>query len=173
MNKNGTYKEIKIDFFIPAFDINQQGIIIDLKLHASPFPQFKIKTSGSIAQSLERSFVRVIEVMSSLQASWSFLARYQYTLISFSEHYKVKDTRSADLSLCIAALNVVRNYNQLKSVDSYIGTGTLRVDGSFSRTSLEEVKEKAVLESHISPKRFINAQRCEHIFDLDALLNRF
>jgi uncharacterized protein with von Willebrand factor type A (vWA) domain len=173
MNKNRSYKNVKIDFGIPAYDINQQGLIIDLRLLSTSCSQFRVKAVGSIAKSLESSFIRVIEIMSSLKASWSFLARYQYTLISFSEHYKVKDTRSADLSLCIAALNVVRNYNQQKSVDSYIGTGTLRVDGSFSQTSLEEVKEKAVLESHIPPKRFINAQHCEHIFDLDALLNRF
>ncbi|EHL32892.1 hypothetical protein [Legionella drancourtii] len=43
----------------------------------------------------------------------------------------------------------------------------------ISQTSLEEVKEKAALESHIPQKKFINAQHCEHIFDLDALLNRF
>lgn len=173
MNNNRSYNNVKIDFGIPAYDINQQGLIIDLRLLSASCSQFRVKAVGSIAKSLESSFIRVIEIMSSLKDSWGLLASYQYTLMSYSEQYKVKDTRSADLSLCIAALNVVRNHNQLKSVDSYIGTGILRVDGSFSQTSLEEIKEKAALESHIPQKRFINAQRCEHIFDLDVLLNRF
>jgi hypothetical protein len=33
----------------------------------------------------------------------------------------------------------------MKSIDSYIGTGTLRIDGSFNQTLLEEVKRKAAL----------------------------
>lgn len=168
MNKNRIYSDIKIDFFIPAFDSKQQGLIVDLKLQASPNAQFRIKTSGSIAQALERSFIRVIEIMSSLNASWSCLGRYQYKLISSAEQYRVKDARSAELSLCIAALNVVRNHKQLASVNKYIGTGILRVDGSFSQTSLEDTKEKAAL---VSQQRFINTQRCGHIFELDNLLS--
>lgn len=171
MNRYGLYKKVKIDFAIPGFDIKQQGLIINLQLVAVPSLQFRVKASGSIAKSLERSFIRVIEIMSSLKESWNCLESYQYTLKSFNENYNVKDTRSADLSLCIVALNVVQNYKQMKSIDSYIGTGTLRIDGSFNQTSLEAVKEKAALQSDMAQKKFVNAKSCAHIFELDDLLN--
>lgn len=173
MNRNSSYKKVKIDCAIPAFDMNQQGLIVDLQLCVIPSSQLKVKAVGSIAKSLERSFIRVIEIMSTLKSSWSDLENYQYTLMSFNENYKVKDARSADLSLCIAALNVVRQHQQMKSVDSYIGTGTLRIDGSFNQTLLEVVKEKAVLQSNIAQKKFITTKSCEHLFDLDVLLNDF
>lgn len=173
MNKYGTYKKVKIDCVIPAFDKNQQGLTVDLQLCAIPRSQLMFKGVGSVAKSLERNFIRVIEIMSSLKSTWSYLEEQEYTLMSFNEHYKVKDARSADLSFCIAALNVVRVHKQMKSVDDYVGTGTLRIDGSFNQTLLEAVKEKAVLQSDSAMKKFITAKSCEHIFDLDVLLNGF
>ncbi|WP_131794003.1 hypothetical protein [Fluoribacter gormanii] len=173
MNRYSLYKKVKIDFAIPGFDMEQQGLIVNLQLVAIPSSHFRVKASGSIAKSLEGSFIRVIEIMSSLNESWNCLESYQYTLKSFNENYRVKDTRSADLSLCIVALNVVRNHKQMKSINRYIGTGTLRIDGSFNQTLLEAVKEKAALESAMTEKKFVNAKRCNHIFELEDLLNSF
>lgn len=173
MNRYNSYKKVKINFAIPGFNMKHQGLIVNLQLVAIPSLHFRVKVSGSIAKSLEGSFIRVIEIMSSLKKSWNCLEGYQYTLKSFNENYCVKDTRSADLSLCIAALNVVRNHKQKKSTDNYIGTGTLRIDGSFNQTLLETVKEKVVIESGTTQKKFVNAKRCNHIFELDDLLNNF
>ncbi len=170
-NKSAT-EAISIAFLIPAYDFNHQGLLIDLTLNATPSSQLQVHASGSIAESLKRSFTRVLEIMSSLKSSWVCLQGYEYTLFSFNEHYKVKDARSADLPLCIVALNVVRNHNQMQSVDDYIGTGTLRMDGSFNKTFLEEIKEKASQISHSSQRRFINSTQCDHVFELDALLNK-
>lgn len=167
MNKNDF--SIQINFFIPAFNKNQQGLVIDLQLQAIPNPQFSIITSGSIAQSLERSFSRVVEIISSLNPFWNCLTYYQYSLLSFNEQFKVKDARSADLSLCIAALNVIRNHKRLESVNKYAGTGILRIDGSFGQTSLEEIKQKATV---FNQKTFLNSKHCDHIFDLNELLNK-
>lgn len=55
MNRYGLYKKVKIDFAIPGFDIKQQGLIINLQLVAVPSLQFRVKASGSIAKSLEKS----------------------------------------------------------------------------------------------------------------------
>ncbi|KTD33597.1 hypothetical protein Lnau_2348 [Legionella nautarum] len=61
----------------------------------------------------------------------------------------------------------------MKSIDGYIDTGTLRIDGPFNQTLLEAVKEKAALESDMTQKKFVNAKCCNHIFELDDLLNGF
>ncbi|KTD33585.1 hypothetical protein Lnau_2336 [Legionella nautarum] len=162
---------INLDFLIPAFDINRQGLVFYLMLDAQPTSHFRVNSSGSIAKSLERNFVRVIKIMSSLKRDWSCLETYEYNLRSLKENYNVQDARSADLSLSIAALNIVRNHNQQSTIDSFIGTGSLRVDGSFNETFLEEVKELAVFQENPFQRNFITAKRCNHLFDLEDLLN--
>lgn len=171
MNDNSHYKKVKIDIVIPAFNNKKQGIRVDLELLATPGSQFRVKATGSIAKSLERSFIRVVEIMSSLKKSWNCLETYQYALVSFNEHYNVKDARSADLSLCIAALNIIRNHKQMNSVYNYIGTGTLRIDGSFDASAFESLKEQVINQEFSNNKLFINSETCNHVFDLEVLLN--
>lgn len=163
-------KEVKLDIIIPAYDLNHNGLIVSLKLVAKPSAQFRLMSNGVIANSLERSFTRIIHIMMSLKSSWNCLGSYQYALTSFNENFNVRDVRSADLALCVAALNIIRNHHRKNLIDNYIGTGSLRIDGSFNETFLEEVKKQAVNRSHTIPKKFINSKSCNHIFDLEALL---
>jgi hypothetical protein len=156
------------DIVIPAFDLNHQGVAVHLKLVAELKPHFKMVTNGKIAKSLEKSFIRVVHILSSLKYSWRCLEDYHYRLTSFDENFNVRDARSADLALCIAAMNVIRTHYQKNPIDNYIGTGSLRVDGSFNETFLEEVKEKAIYRTN-TYKKFISTKSCNHIFDLEAL----
>lgn len=166
------YNKVKLDIHIPAFDVNQNGLIVKLKLLATPADKFRVEANGLIASALEKSFIRVIEIMSSIKNAWNCLEGYQYKIISFDKSFRVKDARSADLSLCIAALNVIRTHQKMNQISNLIGTGALRIDGSFNGTLLEEKKEKAALKSNCTQIKFINAERCNHIFDLETLLNR-
>lgn len=165
------YKKVKLDIFIPAFDLKKQGLIIPLKLSAAPSTKFGIEITGSIAKSLEKGFTRVVHIMSSLKYSWHCLENFHYSLESFDENYRVKDARSADLALCIAALNIVRNHNQMSFINTYIGTGSLRVDGSINETFLEDIKQRAILTDDNVQKKFITSKNCNHIFDLEDLLS--
>lgn len=169
MSVNSFDKKVTFDIIIPAFDLNHQGITVQLKLLAEPNSHFKMVTNGKIAKLLEKSFIRVVHIMSSLKHSWHCLENYHYILKSFDERFNVRDVRSADLSLCIATMNIIRTHYEKNSIDNYIGTGSLRVDGSFNETFLEEVKEKAAYITN-TQKKFINTKSCNHIFDLEALL---
>lgn len=169
MSLNDFDKKVTFDITIPAFDLNHQGLTVQLKLVAIPNSHFKMTTNGIIAKSLKKSFIRIIHILSSLKSSWCCLEQYHYTLKSFNDNFNVRDVRSADLTLCIAFLNIIRNHYQKNPTDNYIGTGSLRVDGSFNETFLEEVKEQAVYRTN-TKKKFINTKSCNHIFDLEALL---
>lgn len=80
-------KKITFDIIIPAFDLNHQGLAVHLKLVAEQKSDFKITTNGIIAKSLEKSFIRVIHIMSSLKSSWQCLENYHYLLKSFDENF--------------------------------------------------------------------------------------
>lgn len=160
---------IKLNLLIPAFDSERQGLIIPLLLLAKPSPVFKLSAHGLIAIALAKSFTRVITIMKSLKVSWRCLEGYQYSLKSFG-HFNVRDARSADLSLCIAALNLIRSHDHKPLVNDYMGTGLLRIDGTFNETFLEKVKEQAAVSACLSHKKFIRAKYCHHIFDLEALM---
>lgn len=166
-------KNVKIDIVIPAYDSNHQGLAISLKLMAESSTSLTIRANGTIAKSLEKSFTRVIHIMTSLKRSWRCLENYQYTLDSNHQNFNVRDARSADFSLCIAALNNIRNHYNKNSITHYVGTGSLRVDGSFNATFLEELKELAINKMDINKKKFINTKSCNHIFDLEALLEDY
>ncbi len=168
MDRDILNEKLAIDVIIPAYNANFQGLAVRLAITAIPSSHLRIISRGIIAQSLEKSFLRVIQIAMSLKNSWSCLEKYRYVLQSFEEGYIVKDVRSADLSICIAAMNIIRARDKKKLIDNYIGTGSLRVDGSFNETFLEEVKEQAIHKT-TARKQFITTKSCNHIFDLEAL----
>lgn len=160
---------ICIDVFIPGYTFEKKAVIVKIKLIVMMTGDFRVVSKGEVASALEKIFKRNIEIISSLKKSYEVLKNFEYRLISTSDNWKVKDSRSAGLPLCIALINVLRKLNGLNQVQHITGTGILRIDGTFEKSHLEEEKKQAT--SQLMESRFINSQVCKHVFDLAILMN--
>ncbi|MBA2651036.1 MAG: hypothetical protein H0U73_02005 [Tatlockia sp.] len=155
---------------LPAYDINTNGIMINLLVEAKPSHFTIINSYGRIAIALRKMFERVISIMSTLKSSWEIFRDLEYNIQSKEENFRVIDARSAGLPLCISLLNIFRQINGLEQVQNLVGTGLLRIDGSFNESSLEMQKKQAALQADDRTK-FVNSARCRHVFDLANLMN--
>ena len=162
--------EFKTTVELPAFDINKNGMVFNLSLEAKPSNSLSINSHGSIAIALKKMLERVISIMSNLNPAWKVLHDLEYNLTSKDDYFRVKDARSAGLPLCIALINIFRQLNGLDQIENFIGTGILRIDGSFNESSLEIQKKQAVLQTD-NGKKFVNSGACQHVFDLANLMH--
>lgn len=130
----------------------------------------EVTSEGQIAQSLQNIFKRNIEILSSLKHAYKLFTRFQFKLVSVDQGFRVSDVRSASLPICITLLNLLRIMSGKTINNSIIGTGLLRVDGSFLKSSFENIKKEAVLQKS-NQLKFTNSNHCEHVFELEGLLN--
>lgn len=165
-------KNYKLDIHIPAYTINKTGIVINLKLFASQSNSFNFISSGEIAQSLQKAFKRGIEILIVNKPEYEILKSFEYYLINEDKKYCVQDVRSAGMSICIALMNLFRVCVGKKPNELLIGTGVLRMDGSFVPSSYECIKKRTIFYNN-SIQRLITSDQCNHIFVLESLLNHF
>lgn len=123
---------------IPAYDANNNGLIIESKLTATSSNKFLINTRGKVAEALQRNFKRIIEIMSSMKKSWEHFESISYLLECNSDQSIVKDSKSSSMALSIALLNINRSIQGQSPVSGLSGTGVLRIDGSFDSAYQEE-----------------------------------
>lgn len=161
----------KLLLLIPAYTHNKQGLLIPISVYTKTDYRLEINSEGHIARSLERIFKRNIEILSTLKPAYTILKHFQFNLISSENRFRVKDVRSASLAICITLLNLLRIISGKCPNQSIIGTGLLRMDGSFMASSFEAIKEQAALKNNYHFE-FTNANDCKHIFELEALLNQ-
>lgn len=169
-NKFATHERMHTTVQLPAYDINKNGIMFNLLVEANPSNSPTINSYGSIATALTKMLERVVSIMSNLKPSWKVLQELEYNLKSKEDYFCVKDARSAGLPLCIALINIFRQINGLEPVQNFVGTGILRIDGSFSESSLEQQKKQAILKTD-NGKKFLNSETCQHVFDLANLMH--
>lgn len=155
------------EILIPAYSADNQALLIALRLTATPQKKFHIQTKGEIATALKRALTRAIEIMSSINPAWEPLLAFEYKLQSNTHHYLVKDTRSAGLALAISLINIYRQLHYKSPVESLIGTGVLRIDGSFESTNKEKIKQKAAKNQQL-----ITSSTCAHVFELNYLMEK-
>lgn len=161
---------VYVDCLIPGFDANKNGLVVKLRINAFKAKKFRVQSNGEVATALKNNFIRAVYILSSINESWSELRSYHY-IIKSVDRYKVMDARSAGLPLCVTLLNIIRDINGLEQVSDYIGTGILRIDGSFEESSLEEKKKQAVQQSVDYENTFVDSGLCRHVFDLVTLMN--
>ena len=77
------------------------------------------------------------------------------------------------MALCIGILNINNQINGKAQNFNLVGTGILRIDGSFEKTCFENKKKLAVKNDNKFGKRFVSAINCEHVFDLDTLMSSY
>ncbi|MCC5792135.1 MAG: hypothetical protein JJT82_05940 [Legionellaceae bacterium] len=169
ISTNEKTQPLNINVTIPAYDKKQNGIVCNFAMDVIPNDSLVIEAHGTIVTSLKKNLGRVITIMSNLDSSWKILKNFKYQLTTMEKQFRVMDTRSAGLPLCIALLNVVRIFHGREQVQHITGTGILRIDGTFEKSHLEEEKKQAT--SQIMESRFINSQVCKHVFDLANLMN--
>lgn len=158
---------------IPAYDSSKNGLIIKFKLTAASNNYLLIKTCGQVAAALERSFKRIIEIMSALKKSWECLELIHYTLECTNDDWVVRDAKSSSMALSIALINVSRVINGQSAVPGLSGTGILRMDGSFDSSHWEEEKYFAAKNNLPSLNQFITSNECKNLFELENLINQF
>lgn len=159
------------DVVIPAYDSQNNGLIVVLKLKVHLGQIASVKTVGQVAEDLKKNFIRVTEILASIKTSWQYLGLLNYTLQSDDNRYCVKDARSSSMALCIALLNIHHAINGKLQNFTMIGSGILRIDGSFEKTCFEDKKKFAITKVGNSQKKFLSATNCKHVFDLDKLIN--
>lgn len=158
---------------IPAYDARNNGLIVEFKLTATSNDNFLINAHGKVAESLKRNLKRVIEIMLSMQKSWSCLEPMSYLLECNSNHFVVKDSKSSSMALSMALINIHRAIEGKALVPGLSGTGILRLDGSFDSSSLEEQKYFAARSNLKNLNKFITPHVSRDLFELEALINQF
>ena len=146
------------------------GMYIKIDMEVTSSDSLKVTSYGTIARSLEKLFLRNLEILMSLKPAFAILRHWQYKLISKDTGLRVVDVRSASLPICLTLMNVLRSLSGKQQIESIIGTGVLRVDGSFDESAFEDIKEEAVIQHNPALKKFITSKRCKHVFDLEVLL---
>ncbi|MDI9818516.1 MULTISPECIES: hypothetical protein [unclassified Legionella] len=164
-----SFQPLTTNVIIPAYDKNKNGIVFNLVMDVNPNDSLTVEANGSVATSLKKNLGRAITILSNIDSSWRILRKFKYNLISMENQFRVMDTRSAGLPICIALLNIARNLNGMEQVQHITGTGILRIDGTFEKSHLEEEKKQAT--SQLMESRFISSQVCKHVFDLANLMN--
>jgi len=165
-------KIIETHIIIPAYEKTGNGLVVEVKIKAVYSEKLVCHSIGRVAIGLEMNFKRIIEIMSSLKKTWQILKHFHYQLECNNEHYKVSDARSSSLALSIALLNIYKEINDSHQVKNITGTGLMRIDGSFEETYLEQQKYYAVKNSDVV-KKFVTSNKCNHIFELENILNQF
>lgn len=167
-------KTFNSKLIIPAYTSEKKGIYINLDLQLEKSDNFKIKSYGKIAASLKNLLLRNIEILAVLKSSFSNLLKFSYTISSKDDDfYAVKDVRSASLPICLTLLNLLRDISGKTQIHSIVGTGILRRDGSFEESSFEQIKESAINGKLSKNTMFIKSSFCNHVFELENLLNNF
>lgn len=155
---------------IPAYDACHNGLLIEFKLTAFSNHKFLVNTTGKAADALQRNFIRVIEIMSSMKRSWECLQSLGYLLECCNDQYIVRDSKSSSMALSIALINVYRAAQGQPSVKDLSGTGILRIDGSFERSHLEEKKYFAAKSGNLN--KFITPNKSRNLLELESLINQ-
>lgn len=156
---------------IPAYDSDNNGLIIEFKLTATSSNKFLINTRGKVAEALQRNFKRIIEIMSSMKSSWEYLESFNYLLECNSDQFIVRDSKSSSMALSIALLNINRVKQGKTLVSGLTGTGVLRIDGSFDCSHLEEKKYNAA-KNFKSINKFITPKVSKNLFELENFINQ-
>ena len=171
MERNMSFKTaFKTSILIPAYTAQNQALLITLSLTVTPQKQYRIFTNGNVAEALKPALTRAIEIMSTIQPNWMSLLGFQYHLADLKNSnspYLVKDTRSAGLALAIGLMNIYRQHRGHAPVEGLIGTGILRIDGSFESSHKEEIKQKTS-----NYQFFITSNRCAHLFELNDFMEK-
>ncbi|MBA2649873.1 MAG: hypothetical protein H0U75_09840 [Legionella sp.] len=158
---------------IPAYDASGKGLVIEFKLTIIPDNGFLVSATGKIAAALQNNFNRIIEIMVSIKKSWECLGSIAYMLESDEGQFSVKDSKSSSMALSIALINAHRVLQGQLPISGLTGTGILRIDGSFEHSHLEDKKYLAAKQSIPSLKKFITPNECNHLYDLEQLINQF
>ena len=162
---------IQAPLIIPAFGHNGQAFKAHLTIEVTPSDRLLITCMGNVGASLEKLFTRAVLLIASLKEVWQPLKSCHYQLVSLDRCFRVRDVRSAGLPICLALLNIFRAMQGQPQIYSLVGTGVLRADGSFEAAAFEDVKQNIINQIYANEKTFISAQTCQHVFELDALLN--
>lgn len=157
---------------IPAYDANNNGLIIEFKLTATSSDRFLLNTRGKVAEALQRNFKRIIDIMSSMKKSWEYFESISYLLECNSDQFIVKDSKSSSMALSIALLNINRVIQGQSPVSGLSGTGVLRIDGSFDSAHQEE-KKYCVARNLKTINKFITPKESRNLFELENLINQF
>ncbi|MCH9716415.1 MAG: hypothetical protein K0U24_04415 [Gammaproteobacteria bacterium] len=163
-------KKITTQILIPAYSAQNNALLITLQLEATPNKKLIIQTQNSIAIALKRSLRRAIEIMASIHPAWETLLQFKYQLSSEASTYLVKDARSAGLPLAIGMINIFRSINHQLTINSLIGTGILRIDGSIEATHKEDIKHKVIHTTNA--QQLITSSICQHVFELATFMDR-
>jgi hypothetical protein len=163
-------KKITTQILIPAYSAQDNALLITLKLEAIPNKKLIIQAQNNIAIALKRSLRRAIEIMASIHPAWEVLLQFKYHLTSEATPYLVQDARSAGLPLAIGMLNIFREINQQPAINSLIGTGILRIDGSIEATHKEDIKHKVIPTTNT--QQLITSSICQHVFELATFMDR-
>jgi hypothetical protein len=158
---------------IPAYDAENKGLIIPIKLSIIPYAPFHIASRGKVAHALKNNFNRIIEIMAAIKHSWQRLETIGYLLECENDQLLTKDSKSSSMALSIALINAYRVVSDMAPVRGLSGTGILRMDGSFDSAHLEEKKYLAAKQHIKSLKKFITPQECRHLFELEKLIYHF
>jgi hypothetical protein len=164
MSKQANYTT---PLYIPAYSAKNHALLVTLSLSATPHPAYIVQTHDDVAKTLKRALTRAIHIMSNLNPGWSSLLLQHYQLSAHETNFLVKDTRSAGLPIVISLLNLYRLQQQKAPVTSLIGTGVLRIDGSFDTTYKEDIKKTA-----INNQTLITANTCKHVFELNYFMEK-
>lgn len=164
---------ITTDIIIPAYTSLNSGLIVELKLTAKKVEALQINAKGSVAFALEKSLLRLIEIMSSMKKSWGCLRSLEYSLESTDSNFLIKDARSASLALAIALLNIYREVNDKPQLNVFVATGIVRIDGTIEASKMEMKKQASFKQSKHAHKQFITSDKCEHLLDLEALMMKY
>lgn len=153
---------------IPAYTNSGEGINVHFDLYAYQNRAFSLilNTQGAAASALRKNFLRTLSILTALKQSWTMLLGFHFELITCNDRYLVKDARSAGLPLVIALLNILHLSQGLQPPTNLIGTGILRMDGSFTASS-SEAEKRAVTETVEPGKIFLDSNNCAHVFDLN------
>lgn len=164
----GFYKALQL--LIPAYSIHKEGFLVHISVYAETSAKRSVTCYGHVAKSLENAFKRNIDILSSIYTPYEKLNYFHFKLISQEQNFRVKDVRSASFPITITLLNLLRLISGKKANQTVIGTGILRIDGSFAESNYENIKKKVINQKY-SHLEFTNSNQCNHVFELEYLLN--
>jgi hypothetical protein len=158
---------------IPAYDTSGKGLVVSFKITASKSNEFSLISIGNIATALKNNFRHTVEIISSLKKSWEPFYYYKYLIECNDKSFVVKDAKSSSMAMSIALFNLNRSMNKKKKINHITGTGILRIDGSFDSSSNEINKNHAAKQLGSNVNVFLTAKECNHLYDLDKLMNQY
>ena len=156
--------------YIPAYTANNQALLITYDLSATSQTKRSLETHGPLAEALTRALHRAIDILCNLNTAWRPLHYFAYHLSCKHTHFIVKDTRSAGLSLVIALFNLHRQQHLKPPINTLVGTGMLRNDGTIEASHQEALKKTAI--SPFQHKQLITSSTCAHVFEVAQFMEK-